>query len=344
VFFLASTPLVTLRLGSPTMVALVLALPLALTLVFLDRVGVVAAVCVTGVLVNALTLARLGWATTDLVHATVSMVALYGASLLGAMEFLRLRRLERAYQQSLRRAAAIQLQSERLIVLGTLAASVGHEINNPLAYVVANVSQLEESDRASDPDRRQVWEETRTGLARISAIVADLRGLARPSPAGVDAADLERLIRQAARMTTLRTRGVLQLDVQVEPHLPACLMDEQRVAQVLLNLAVNACDALEHAPAPQIRFRAVRQGNRICVSVEDNGPGVPAELKAKLFTPFFTTKPAGAGTGLGLALSREYLQAFGGSIDCDDAPRRWGVLQGVVAYRPGLKRGWYGHC
>jgi C4-dicarboxylate-specific signal transduction histidine kinase len=246
------------------------------------------------------------------------MVALYGAGILGSFEFGRLRQRERAHQESLHRAAAMQLQSERLVVLGTLAAGVAHEINNPLAYVSANMRHLQENDTTQDDERADVWRETRSGLRRIGAIVSDLKGLSRSAPKGVEATDVERLLRQTARLTSLRGAGV-RVETVVEDHLPPTLADEQRLAQVLINLAVNAFDALEESrpEAPLVRLSAAREGDHVVISVEDNGKGVPPEVLSQLFTPFFTTKAPGHGTGLGLALSREYLETFGARITCD---------------------------
>ncbi|MFZ5442921.1 MAG: sensor histidine kinase [Myxococcota bacterium] len=321
-FFLVSTPVVVASLESPTVLVVMLALPLALTVLFFERLAVVATISVTAVLVNTVVLLRSGWSTVDTIHGAVSMLALYGAGLFGASELALFRRREREHEESLRKALAAQLQTERLAVLGTLAAGVAHELNNPLAYVTANLKQLEREPPDDAAERAEIWAETRAGLERIAAIVRDLKGISRASPRGVDALELDALLRQTARLTSLRSRGRVKLEVELEQDLPACTADEQRLAQVLLNLAVNACDALEeHArPDPLIRFSAQRAGERVRVVVEDNGPGVDPEVKRRLFTPFFTTKPPGKGTGLGLVLSREYLEAFGGTLRCEDSP------------------------
>lgn len=323
VFFLVSTPVVVSALEGPTVLVVMLALPLALTVIFFERLAVVAAISVTAVVVNTGVLLKAGWSTVDTLHGTVSMVALYGAGLFGARELALFRRREREQDESLRRALAAQLQTERLAVLGTLAAGVAHELNNPLAYVTANLKLLERDPPEDAQERAEVWQETRTGLERITSIVRDLKGISRANPRGVDALELDALLRQTARLTSLRSRGAVALEVDVEPDLPPCTADEQRLAQVLLNLAVNACDALEESPParPRIHFSARRAGDRVVVAVDDNGPGVPAAVKASLFTPFFTTKPPGKGTGLGLVLSREYLEAFGATLACEDAPQ-----------------------
>jgi C4-dicarboxylate-specific signal transduction histidine kinase len=321
-FFLVTTPLVVIAQQGRSELMVLTALPVALSIIFIDRLRVVALVAIVGLTANTLALVALGWTTSDVLHGVAAMCALYGAGLLGAFEFSRLRTVERTHQESLHRATAVQLQSERLATLGKLAAGVAHEINNPLSYVAANLAHLEATEDARDPERREVWAETRVGVSRIVAIVADMKGLSRVAPAhGTQVVDLEPLLRQTARLATLR-RGGLKVEVHLGERLPCCEVDELRLAQVLLNLAVNACDALDEACtiSPTLHLAAAREAEFIVIDVDDNGPGVPAAVKLQLFTPFFTTKPVGVGTGLGLSLSREYLAESGGVISCEDSP------------------------
>ncbi len=331
VFFLVTTPLVSMSSDSPTVTLVMLALPLAMTTIFFERRAVVASISGTGLLVNMVVLAWQHWSPMDLLHAAVSMTALYGAGLFGAFELARMRQRERSHEAARRKGLAAQLQSERLVVLGTLAAGVAHEINNPLAYVVTNLEFLEH-DAPSDPvELAEVWSETNEGLKRIAAIVSDLKCVAHAGPRGVDSLRLDGLLRQTARLASLRTRGRINLVVELQSELPACVADEQRLGQVLLNLVVNACDALdERRPEePKIRLSVSRALDRVLVAIDDNGPGVSPEVRAQLFTPFFTTKPVGVGTGLGLALSREYLESFGAHVSCEDSP--WGGARFVVS-------------
>ena len=334
-FFVVTTPLVALSLQRMTDVVLLFSVPLALGIVFIDRLVVVATVAVCALLVNTPVLFKLGWAIEDVLHGLAAMVALYGAGVIGALEFARLLERDEEHVVQLKRAAAQQVESERLMVLGRLAADVAHEINNPLAFVSANMGYLEAQGAPSaNAESNEVWTETRHGLERIAAIVADLKGLARAAPAGVAPLKLETLLRRTVRVASMRTMSTISFEVSLEPELPACRADEQRLGQVLLNLVINACDALESRkePGARVRLSAHRDGNRVSVKVDDNGPGVAAEAKAHLFTAFFTTKPVGRGTGLGLSLSREYVQAFGGTLEL--APSSLGGACFVVMLPP----------
>lgn len=315
-FYVVTMPLVALTLQRVTDVVLVFALPLALGVVFIDRLPVVATVSIGAVVINPLVLLKLGWAREDMIHGVAVMVALYGAGVLGSLEFARYRKRDDDHVLQLQHAAGHQVENERLVVLGRLAADVAHEINNPLAFVTSNLAFLEKEHAQTEEDR-EVWSETREGLERIGAIVTDLRGLARAAPAGMTVVRVEELLRRTVRVASMRAASTVAFEVTVEADLPACRGDEQRLSQVLLNLAINACDALEgrKEPAPRIRLSAHREGGRVTLKVDDNGPGIAAAARSQLFTAFFTTKPVGQGTGLGLTLSREYVESFGGTLE-----------------------------
>lgn len=315
-FFVVTTPLVTLTLQRSTDVALLFALPLGLAVVFIDRIAVVSAVSAVAIAINVPVLIALGWPPIELLHGVAVMGALYTAGVLGALEFKRVRDRDDEHTRQLQRASAQQVEGERLVVLGRLAAGVAHEINNPLAYMKANLSFLANAHEARDEDERQAWAETKEGLERISAIVADLKGLARAAPSGVGSVELEEHLRRSARLATMRCASTVKLEVELEPGLPACRADGQRLVQVLMNLIANACDAIDaaHPPCAHVKLIARRVGDRVRLEVHDNGVGVPEENRARLFTAFFTTKPLGVGTGLGLVLSREYVEAFGGTL------------------------------
>lgn len=315
-FFVVTTPLVALTLQRATDVALLFALPLGLAVVFIDRLAVVSVVSVAAIAINVPVLIALGWKTTDLMHGVAVMGALYTAGVLGALEFRRVRDRDDEHTRQLTRASAQQVEGERLVVLGRLAAGVAHEINNPLAYMKANLSFLEKAHEVLDDDERQAWAETREGLERVSAIVADLKGLARSAPSGIGSVELEDQLRRVARLAAMRCASTVKLEVEIEPSLPACRADGQRLVQVLMNLVANACDAIEvgHPQCARVKVSARKVAERIRLEVHDNGVGVSAENEPRLFSAFFTTKPVGVGTGLGLVLSREYVEAFGGTL------------------------------
>ncbi|XXF78642.1 HAMP domain-containing sensor histidine kinase [Myxococcaceae bacterium GXIMD 01537] len=233
---------------------------------------------------------------------------------------------ERAAQEALAASQASAFQAERLAQVGRLAAGVAHEVNNPLAYIQANLRYLREECGAPGADAREQAEalqETMAGVERIRQIVQDLTAYARTTegPQVVGPCALPRVIEESVRLASVRLRR-LSLALEVPTQVPEVRADARRLGQVLLNLLLNAADALEEASvtAPRVALRVVAAGERVRVELEDNGPGIAPENLPRLFTPFFTTKAPGKGTGLGLALSRQYVEGFGGQLSADNRP------------------------
>jgi two-component system, sensor histidine kinase PhcS len=219
-------------------------------------------------------------------------------------------------------------EADQLAQVGRLAAGVAHEVNNPLAFIQANLRFLAEELPRPDRSARDCLEavnETQAGVVRIQQIVQDLTALARgsadPPPREVGSCPLHTVIEESMRLASVRLKR-LAVDVQVPPEVPRVRADERRLGQVLLNLLLNAADALEEAgvEGPRVTLKVHAQEERVRLVLEDNGPGFAPEHLPRLFTPFFTTKAQGKGTGLGLALSREYVEAFGGSLRAENRP------------------------
>ncbi|HLL03011.1 MAG TPA: ATP-binding protein [Myxococcaceae bacterium] len=238
---------------------------------------------------------------------------------------------ERGQRQAQAVLAATQTraqESDRLAQVGRLAAGVAHEVNNPLAFIQANLSYLqEELSRGGRPpeDTLAVVRETQQGVERIKQIVQDLTALARGAPEQepreVGSCPLPAVIEESMRLASVRLKK-LAVEVEVPQGVPRVKADPRRLGQVLLNLLLNAADALEEAGVarPRVALRVKARGPRVELVLEDNGPGFAAENLQRLFTPFFTTKAQGKGTGLGLALSRQYVEGFGGSLRAENRP------------------------
>ncbi|MBL8950523.1 MAG: HAMP domain-containing histidine kinase [Myxococcaceae bacterium] len=218
-------------------------------------------------------------------------------------------------------------QAQRLASLGTLAAGIGHEINNPLTYLVSVIELLARELAKPQADGRRVTDMlagARTSAHRIAGIVRDMQMLSR-SGSGERAApfDVARAVTAAANLASVALRERARLEVDVE-RAPAVLGFEGRLSQVLLNLIVNAAQAMPNRPLEQNRIvvsaRADHDGRTVRLSVDDNGSGMTDEVIAQAFDPFFTTKPAGEGTGLGLAISRSLVEKMGGSLTVTSAP------------------------
>ncbi len=220
-------------------------------------------------------------------------------------------------------------QQDRLIMTGTLVAGIGHEINNPLSFVLGNLElALEEIRAIAGPSPsarlREVMDglnEARTGADRIRRIVRGLRALAREDVT-LQAVDLESVVETSLSMALHEMRLKAQPVVDVS-LVPAVLGDESRLTQVLVNLLMNAAQAFP-TPDPvnnRVTITAAAVGtDRVRLSVRDNGPGIPEAIVGRIFDPFFTTKPVGEGTGLGLAVSRGIVHAMGGELELVTAP------------------------
>ena len=205
------------------------------------------------------------------------------------------------------------LRSERLATVGRLAAGVAHEVGNPLGAITAYAelarSRLPEGAAEACDYLVRIGAETR----RIDGIVRDLLDFARPAGLRVERVALADAVDGAVRMARMqaRFRGV-EVEVRVPPGLPAAAADERRVVQVLVNLLLNAADAM--GGSGRIDVAAREEGGALEVTIADAGPGIPAADLPRVFDPFFTTKPPGQGTGLGLAVCHGIMESFGGAI------------------------------
>ncbi len=212
-------------------------------------------------------------------------------------------------------------EKERLASVGMLAASVAHEIMNPLTYVLANLDFVV-GERSVDPARNtKALVDAREGAQRMQQIVWDLRALGRSGGEELFYVDARSVLEIALRLSgpeVARTASVV-LDLG---EVPCVLASESRLCQVFINLLVNAAQAMEsRAPeGRQIRVKSHHDESAGLVGIEviDNGEGMSAERMARIFEPFYTTKAA--GTGLGLSICRDIVERMGGRIDVVSDP------------------------
>lgn len=220
------------------------------------------------------------------------------------------------------RLAEQLLQQEKLAAVGQLVSGVAHELNNPLAGVLAYAQLLLSSDAARDAETRQAVETIHHEAARAAKIVSNLLTFARHQPSECADADLNAIVTDtlALRRYALRAAGI-ELDVALDPDLPRTWADPFQLQQVMLNLVTNAEQALAEWLGPRrIGVRTRHADGSILVSVSDTGPGVPEGEGDRIFNPFFTTKPVGRGTGLGLSISDGIVRQHGGQIRVESAP------------------------
>jgi two-component system cell cycle sensor histidine kinase/response regulator CckA len=237
-------------------------------------------------------------------------------------------------------------QTERMASLGTLAAGVAHEINNPLAYVLGS---LEIGQRELRSLQRQLGsadelmlvagalsalDNARDGAERLRHIVRDLLDFSRPDAASEQAVNIEAVLDATVRVAWNEIRHRARL-VKRYSGISRVSGDEARLGQVFLNLIVNAAQAIEGDPAANEITISTRKENGIAViEVSDTGPGIADEHLPRIFDPFYTTKPAGLGVGLGLAICHGIVSSLGGEISVSSEAKRGTIFRVVLPFAP----------
>jgi signal transduction histidine kinase len=233
-------------------------------------------------------------------------------------------------------------QTDRLMALGTLAAGVAHEINNPLAYVLLNVGFLAEEvprllaggahDNPGSSGRveqvKVAIEHVRDGAERIRQIVRGLKTFSRPEDESLAPIDVRPVMDASIGMVENEIRHRARLLKQYEA-VPRVIGNEARLGQVFLNLLLNALQALpdDGGDRNEIRVRIRAAGNEaVVIEVQDTGAGIPPQVRGRIFEPFFTTKPVGIGTGLGLSICHGIVTGLGGQLTVDSELGRGSVF------------------
>ena len=260
--------------------------------------------------------------------------------------FLKNERLQESYE-ILQKQQTAMLQNEKLATLGTLAAGMAHEINNPLAFVKSNIESLTQYHTSyarlaafvaeissSLPENRQsqlktllkeedinfiqedlpeLMSDTVEGLTRVRDIVMNLRSFARTQSTDRCTANLVEGIQSTLKLlhSELNNDVVLKLDLQPVQDI-SCNPNE--LNQVFLNLIINAKHATEGRERPKIAVSSSAEQSEIIIKISDNGHGMTKEVQKEIFVPFFTTKPVGEGTGMGLAIAYGIIKDHGGEI------------------------------
>jgi signal transduction histidine kinase len=238
------------------------------------------------------------------------------------------------------RIMAKLVEADRLAAVGTLAAGVAHEINNPLAYLLGGLDYVEQElavaagpGAAALGEVREVLGEMRTGGERIREIVRDLKTFSRDDDGARAPIDVRRVADASINMAGSEMK---QHGATVERDygaVRAVLASEARLGQVIVNLLVNAAHAFEGcAGRPrEITVRTRMAGaDRVALEIRDTGRGIPPENVQRIFEPFFTTKPVGVGTGLGLWISRNLVASLGGTIEVESTVDLGSVFRVVL--------------
>lgn len=242
-------------------------------------------------------------------------------------------------------------QTDRLATIGTLTAGIAHELNNPIGYILSNLTSfqlylpifiqffdiLQALARCSDPEQKRLLRQQLTsleqqedlkfllqdtqsllndsvqGALRVRDLVLDLRRFSHPDHAEFQRLELRPLLEMALRLSKNELKNHITAEYTLEPASIWLQGQPAALTQVLVNLLLNAAQAIgpNHG---QIRLTAVQADGWLELCIADSGPGIPADILPQIFTPFFTTKAPGKGTGLGLPICQSIVQQHGGTI------------------------------
>jgi signal transduction histidine kinase/CheY-like chemotaxis protein len=236
------------------------------------------------------------------------------------------------------------LQADRMVAVGTLAAGVAHEINNPLAYALSAVEyQREELNRIESelpPGRvdemKAACADASDGLKRVTTIVRDLKTFSRADEESRGAVDLHLVLDSTVSIAVNEIKHRARL-VKHYGNIPAVDGNESRIGQVFLNLLINASQAIPEGRADENEVAiatSTDEAGRVVVEVRDTGTGIDPAIARHVFDPFFTTKPLGVGTGLGLFVCQNIIRTLGGEIAIRSVPGKGTVVRVVLLSAP----------
>jgi two-component system sensor histidine kinase PhcS len=216
------------------------------------------------------------------------------------------------------------VQSEKMNALGKLSAGLLHEINNPLNFTFMAL-QVAEQDAGENPSLKETLADIHQGMTRIRTVISDLRGFAYPSKlTDSEEFSLEDALVTAKRLIASELGNIEVDDSSVKNQ--KALGTKTQIVHVFMNLLVNSVQAMKSASLgrePRITISCTPVGDRLKVSVRDNGTGVKSTDLPRLFEPFFTTKSPGEGTGLGLSICHTIIQNHGGTISVNSEWGQW---------------------
>lgn len=218
--------------------------------------------------------------------------------------------------------------NDKMVTIGILAAGVAHEINNPITWLLGNLSLLQDKvitffSGSSDPGQHElctkieeIVAESLQGVEQIRDIARSLKELARIDKAEIRPVDIHKVLHLTITMASIEFKNRARLEMHFAENLPMILSNSGKLHQVFLNLLINAAQAIPSGSIQDNKISVSTQvdKSRIRIDIADTGQGIPADVLPRIFDSFFTTKPAGQGTGLGLSICREIIRELNGEI------------------------------
>jgi len=250
---------------------------------------------------------------------------------LGLIAVLRDRTEERRYAEVVRR-------TQKLETVGTLAAGIAHEVNNPLAFVRANLAEVLRfgeriEERLADGEAGasklaealaelgELARDALDGIDRIERAIADVRRLSAAPTEGLARVDPNEIVREAVRLAELRGAGAIRVETDLAPTLPTVQGSPQLLVQALLNLLVNAQQAVEGRADGRVRVATGVAAGAVWIDVADDGPGVAPEHATRIFEPFYTSRSERGARGLGLSIAGDVARDHGGELRLEATER-----------------------
>jgi two-component system, NtrC family, sensor kinase len=215
------------------------------------------------------------------------------------------------------------IQAEKLAAVGQLAASVAHEINNPLTAIVANAQLLRRDIKPEDKDLMESAKLIEMAGVRASQVVRNLLGIARKEKYEFEPIDLNETLRNALSLVQHELVGrPIHINLSLQEDMPTVIASQDQLQGVWINLFLNAIDAIDK-PVGEISISSHFNGREFLITVMDNGKGITQDHMARVFEPFFTTKLPGRGTGLGLSVCMRVIKHHGGTVEVESQPDKW---------------------
>src|SRR2546425_8130079 len=231
-----------------------------------------------------------------------------------AIENARFFEREQSTIRELRAAQKQLLQSEKLATIGRMAAGLAHELNTPLTYIMGNLELLHA--HALTPNQEEMLGSIAKGAERIKSLTRSLLAFSRVSPEDMTPVDPNDVIERSLELCHYQVlKSGVRLEKDLTAGLPPVKVVSNQLEMALINLVVNAVQAMEGAPGGELRVTSALREGRVEITVADTGPGIPEAVQPTIFEPFFTTKPEGQGTGLGLSTVLMVVERHHGTVD-----------------------------